>query len=128
MKLKLTIDLDNEIISFANPLESNVKNIMPFSTKHEINRITVQLQDTDDSLDCNETDSKSTTDEITDAGIESKLAEVDDVTDVQKNVCANLSINIGIFSVRHPGVSNLLNTSLNSRMKNHIFLSLILYL
>ena len=57
---------------------------MLLSTKHEINRITVQLHETDEPPYYNETDSHSTADEITDAEIDSKLAEVDDITGLQK--------------------------------------------
>ena len=57
---------------------------MPLSTKPEINRITVQVQDTDDLFDCTNTDSKLTTDELTDEEIESKLTEIDAITDIQE--------------------------------------------
>ena len=85
MKLKLTIDLGIQIISFGSPFDPNIRSSMALSTKHEINRIIVQLHDTDDSLDCNETDSNATTDENTNAEIESKLAEVDNIIDAQKD-------------------------------------------
>ena len=84
VKLKLIFNMDNQIISFENPSDHNVRSTMLLSTKHEINRITVHLHETDETPYYNETDSHSTTDEITDAEIDSKLPEVDDITGLQK--------------------------------------------
>ena len=57
---------------------------MHLSTKREINRITVQQQYSDDQTDDINPEHVLPTDEITDEEIEAKLAEVDDITDRQK--------------------------------------------